>query len=82
MSWAEQYATEEDPTLANRRASWRRKNEKPSEAQRGYAETLGIEFEPDVTKRDLSDLMSIHIASRCLDPAFVGLKKLPGRFTS
>lgn len=69
MSWAEQFAGEEDKTLANRSASWRRKAEKPSEQQRDFAERLGLEFPENVTKRDLSDMISIHVASSRLDRA-------------
>ena len=69
MSWAEQFATDEDSTLANRTASWRRRAEKPSEQQRDFAERLGLEFPENITKRDLSDMISIHVASRSLDRA-------------
>jgi superfamily II DNA or RNA helicase len=69
MSWAEQFAVEEDKTLANRSASWRRKAEKPSEQQKDFAERLGLEFPENITKRDLSDIISIHVASSRLDRA-------------
>lgn len=69
MSWAEQFARDEDSTLANRTASWRRKAEKPSEQQRDFAERLGLSFPENVTKRDLSDMISVHVASSRLDKA-------------
>lgn len=69
MSWAEQFAVEEDRTLANRSASWRRRAEKPSVEQKDFAERLGLEFPKNVTKRDLSDMISIHVASARLDRA-------------
>lgn len=74
MSWAEQFAVQEDKTLANRSASWRRKNEKPSDQQRDYAERLGLTFPENVTKRDLSDMLSIHVASSRLDRSFKSRK--------
>jgi superfamily II DNA or RNA helicase len=75
MSWAEQYATEEDASLANRRAAWRTRRAKPSEVQRDFANNLGLLLPDDITKRDLSNLMSIHIASQLLDRAFAEVKK-------
>jgi superfamily II DNA or RNA helicase len=69
MSWAEQFAIEEDKTLANRSASWRRKSESPSPEQRDFAERLGLEFPENISKRDLSDMISISIASARLDRA-------------
>lgn len=69
MSWAEQFARDEDASIASRSSSWRRRNEKPSEQQRDFAERLGLEFPENVTKRDLSDMISIHVASRSLDRA-------------
>lgn len=70
MSWAEQMAEDEDATVSTRAASWRKKKGKPSEAQRDYALTLGLVFPDSITKPELSDMMSIHIASRMLDKAF------------
>lgn len=73
MSWAEQIAEEEDATVSTRAASWRTKKGKPSEAQTNYALTLGLVFPETVTKPELSDMMSIHIASRMLDKAYKSL---------
>lgn len=69
MSWAEQFAMDEDKTLANRGASWRRKSEKPTDQQRDFAERLGLEFPENISRRDLSDMISIRIASNMLDHA-------------
>lgn len=79
MSWAEQIAEEEDATVSTRAASWRKKKGKPSEAQTNYALTLGLAFPETVTKPELSDMMSIHIASRMLDKAY---KNLRGRISA
>ncbi len=69
MSWAEQCAEREDSTLANRTSSWRRKREKPTEAQVNYAKTLGIETPEKLSKRELSDAISIQVASNIFDRA-------------
>lgn len=67
MSWAEQYATDEDSSLANRYSSWRRKSGNPSLAQIGHAESLGIANPRTYNKRDLSNLISVRVASNALD---------------
>lgn len=75
MAWAEQLATDEDSSIATRAASWRKKKGPPSDAQRDYALSLGIAFTEKTTKPELSDLMSIHIASTKLDAPYVKLMK-------
>lgn len=73
MEWAEQLAFDEDPSLADRRASWRRKNESATDAQINRARLLRLEFdEKRITKRELSDMMSVKMASDILDPAIRG----------
>jgi superfamily II DNA or RNA helicase len=68
MSWAEQFATEEDSSIASRSSSWRRRNEKPSEQQLDFArDRLNLIFPTNITKKDLSDLISIAVASSKLD---------------
>lgn len=67
MSWAEQEANEFDPSVANRKAPWRRKKEQPSDAQVGFAERLRIRDAKLMTKAELSDAISIKVASRLLD---------------
>lgn len=74
MSWAEQFATEEDPSLANRNASWRRRKAVASEPQKDYARGRGLEFPDNISKRDLSDMLSIDVASSKLDKAFKKVK--------
>jgi superfamily II DNA or RNA helicase len=75
MSWAEQYAVAEDSSLANRAASWRRKREVPSEDQLTYARRVGVKVDwSTISKRDLSDLITIEVASMCLDP---GIRSSP-----
>jgi superfamily II DNA or RNA helicase len=68
MSWAEQYAEEEDPMVASRDASWRKKKARPSEAQVGHAVRLGINVK-NLSKNELSNAISIHHASKILDRA-------------
>lgn len=64
MAIAEQLAKEVDPTVSQKSASWR--SGKPSDAQVGLAERLGIET-GEVRRGELSDAISIHYASRILD---------------
>lgn len=75
MSWAEQYATEEDPSLANRNASWRRRKQLASEPQKDYARGRGLQFPDNISKRDLSNMLSIDVASSKLDKAFKKVKE-------
>lgn len=75
MAWAEQFAMSDDPMTANRKASWRRKTEKPSDEQRDFALRLNIQFPENVSKRDLSDMISISIASSRLDRAIKATRK-------
>jgi superfamily II DNA or RNA helicase len=63
MSIAEEAAMNADPSLANRKASWRRRKEPASEAQLGILGELAYE---GITKRDASALISIKFASRAL----------------
>jgi hypothetical protein len=67
MAFGEQYAQEDDPTVSLKGRSWRRT--KPSEAQVSYALRLGIDVETatSVRKGELSDLISVAVASRMLD---------------
>lgn len=66
-AWAEELAISEDPSIASRTSSWRTKRAKPSEAQIGFAQKLKIIIRPDMTKDELSDQISIKLASRLLD---------------
>lgn len=69
MSWAEKAVKEEDAGfLTNRRASWRKRNESPTEAQIRFARRLGITIPDDVRKGDLSQMITIKVVSMRLDP--------------
>jgi superfamily II DNA or RNA helicase len=66
MAWAEEQATEIDPSVSSRDASWR-KTRRPSDAQIGLAEKLGINGAEQMTRSELSDALSVHYATKCLD---------------
>lgn len=67
MAWAEQLAEEIDPSVSSRTASWRKKREKASDKQKMFADSIGVSYPSGVRKSDLSDMISIKIASRLLD---------------
>jgi superfamily II DNA or RNA helicase len=69
MAWGEQEAAELDPSVSSKRASWRRKSNKPSDAQIGLLARYGLPITEGMSRSDASDLISIHIASRQLDRA-------------
>lgn len=64
----EEKASESGYTYNNRRASWRRT--KASESQLSMLRGLGVPHGPELKKGEASDLLSIHKASRMLDPRF------------
>jgi len=76
MAWAERYAAEADDTyngplgfsISTRSAKWRAGNRPPSDAQKGYARSLGIPHTEVETlnKRELSDRISVRIATLAL----------------
>jgi superfamily II DNA or RNA helicase len=68
MAWAEQEAADLDPSVSSRSASWRTRSAKPSDAQKGQLAKCRITFDDTMTKAEASDLLSIHYASRLLDP--------------
>lgn len=68
MALGEAEAGDEDPSVAKKAASWRRKSNKPSEPQIGMLAKFNIPFDEYTTKSEASDLISIHFASRDLDP--------------
>lgn len=74
MSWAEQEAVDNDPSVSQRMAPWRVKKQAPSEPQKSFLQQLKLEI-PD-TKSEASDRISIHLASRALDPMFKKLGKV------
>jgi superfamily II DNA or RNA helicase len=68
MAWGEQLAELDDPTVSLKDRSWRRT--KPSEAQIAYALRLKCvtpELAYSMRKGELSDKISIHLASKQLD---------------
>lgn len=67
MAFTEQAATEADPSVSQRTASWRTRKGGPSEAQQGLMARLGIEVHDLMTKSEASDALSIAYASKILD---------------
>lgn len=65
MAFAEAQASELDPSVASKSASWRTKRQPPSEAQVSVLTRLGIEAPP--TRNEAGNLLSTHYASRILD---------------
>lgn len=72
MAWGEAAAAEEDPSISRRTASWRRPSNRASDAQQGLLVRYGLVADgEDVTavkRADASDRISVHLASRDLDP--------------
>lgn len=74
MATAEDFL-QRDPGYSTRTASWRKKGGRATAEQKDMATRLGLEFSPDVSKRDLSDAITVRLASRALDPAFLKVKE-------
>jgi len=68
IAWGEQLAIGIDPVVADRSRDWRKNRRKPSEKQYQAADRAGIKYDPKIRKNELSDLLSVHHASRMLDP--------------
>lgn len=66
-SWAESFAEEADPSIAQKAAPWRTRRAKPSEAQMNLATMLNIDVSDAPSKAELSDRISIFYASRAID---------------
>jgi superfamily II DNA or RNA helicase len=66
-AWAEEQAFQHDPMVSSRGASWRKRKQPPSDAQLNWAKRLHVKVTEDTTKSELSDLLSIEMASRLLD---------------
>jgi superfamily II DNA or RNA helicase len=64
-----------DPGYSVRTASWRKAGGKASPAQKDMADRIGLEYPANVSKRDLSDLITVRLASGALDPAFLKVKE-------
>lgn len=67
MAWAEDAAGGEDPSIASRSSSWRKRG-RASDAQKAHLARCGIEFDPAISKNDASNMISIYLASKLLDP--------------
>jgi superfamily II DNA or RNA helicase len=69
MAWADRYAQDEDPTIASKSRSWRKVKVHPEHGakQIGFAATVGVKWAPGMTKGELSDAISVAVASRMLD---------------
>lgn len=71
MFTVEQHLSDPASTLgtdvSSKNASWRSRKSAPSDAQIGYASSLGIRVHPGMTKAMLSDMISVHKASAIFD---------------
>jgi hypothetical protein len=67
MSWAEQEASEIDPSIASKSSSWRQASRQPSEGQITMANMLRIDITDKPSRGELSNRISIKLASRRLD---------------
>lgn len=68
IAWGEQLAIGIDPVVADRSRDWRKNRRKPSEKQFAQADRLKLEYHPKIRKNELSDMISVHYASKMLDP--------------
>lgn len=68
MAWAEAYADEADTgfSVAKKGQAWRQGRTKPAPRQIQYASSLGIPTD-GLSKRELSDMISVNLASRVID---------------
>ncbi len=79
-SWAEEVMEELGGpaalSLAGKKKSWRRGE--VSDAQKATAARMGIVVTGEMTKGDVSDLISVHIASRRIDPVVAFMQSMRG----
>lgn len=68
MSWAEAEAEDHGSFSVARKASWRGRSVKPSQAQKDFAQQIGIGVPQEMSKAELSDAISYVLESRALDP--------------
>lgn len=68
MSWAEAEAEDHGSFSVARKASWRGKSVKPSQAQKDFAQQIGVGVPDTMSKAELSDAISYVLESRALDP--------------
>lgn len=66
MAWAEADVTATEKTTAARAKAWRK--DKPSDAQRNYARRFGYVVHDQMTKGEVSELISVGVASGRIDP--------------
>lgn len=64
---AEEWALAVDPSLSRRRAGWRRRGGPPSQAQLAMARRCGVHEPARLDKAQLSDAISVALASGVLD---------------
>lgn len=74
MAVAEE-AVQRDPGFSKRTASWRSGRKPATDAQRDMARRLQLEVPEEISKRDLGDRITVRLASRVLDPAFIRAKE-------
>lgn len=67
MGWAETEAEDRGEFIALRGASWRKRKAPATEAQLRMAAGIGITVPDGISKSELSDMISVHMASRRLD---------------
>jgi superfamily II DNA or RNA helicase len=67
MAIGEAEAAETDVSISKKTASWRRKSNKPSEPQRAECVRLKLVIPEGANRAEVSDIISIHYASRDLD---------------
>lgn len=65
MAWAEQDVTPYEQMLVSKGKRWRK--DEPSDAQKDWCRRSGVDF-TEMTKGEVSSLMSIAVASRRIDP--------------
>jgi superfamily II DNA or RNA helicase len=73
MSWAENYAREDDDqhsdvSISGRQAAWRKKKSRPRKKQVDFALSQGVDVTGNEHVAELSDKISVTMASRALDP--------------
>jgi hypothetical protein len=63
--------------VAKRKATWRTKRQEPTENMIRFAKQIGLkkEIKPGMTRRELSSMMDIHMASKKLDKAITKGKR-------
>lgn len=67
MAWAEQLAMQADPLVSDRSRDWRKNRRKATQSQLDAARRAGLVVDPKVRKNELSDILSVHFASKMLD---------------